>query len=263
MALEDIHDIRVLGAGADTVVLSHGFGCNQTVWQPIADGLASSFRLVLFDLMGCNRRSAAVFNAGTHRHLDAFATDLIAVLEHVDAGPVSYVGHSMSGMIGVLASIRRPDLFRKLVLIEPSPCYLNVDGYKGGFEKEDLEGIFDAARHNYVSWTQRFAPFIVGSAPSSAATGEFSRGLLAMQPDIALSMLVTIFTSDVRSRLPLVGTPTVVVQSIRDPAVPMEVAEFIRDSIPDCQLEIAEAEGHLPHLTEPDLMLGILRRHLP
>ncbi|MBP2229181.1 pimeloyl-ACP methyl ester carboxylesterase [Azospirillum agricola] len=257
-----LHDLRVLGSGPSTVVLSHGFGCNQQVWRPIADALASSFRVVLFDLMGCNPRSAAVFNAATHRHLDAFAMDLIALLEHAETGPVTYVGHSMSGMIGLLASIRRPELFRKLILVAPSPCYMNIGSYKGGFEKSDLEHIFDAARENYAAWATRFAPIAVGRTPSAAFTGEFTKGLLAMKPDIALSLLITVFTSDVRDQLPLATTPTVVIQSTRDPAVPMSVAEFVRAEIPVCTLELAEAEGHLPHLTNPELILGILRRHL-
>lgn len=258
-----LHDLRIVGSGSSTVVLSHGFGCNQNVWRPIVDGLSSSFRLVLFDLMGCNPGSAAVFNAATHRHLDAFATDLIALLEHGKTGPVTYVGHSMSGMIGILASIRRPELFRKLILIAPSPCYLNIGSYKGGFERSDLEGIFDAARENYAAWAARFAPLAVGRAPSAPVTDAFTKGLLAMQPDIALSLLVTVFTSDFRDRLPLTPVPTVVIQSTGDPAVPMSVAEFVRDSVPTCTLELVEAEGHLPHLTNPDLILDILRRHLP
>ncbi|KAK1298290.1 hypothetical protein QJS10_CPB14g00951 [Acorus calamus] len=272
---------RVLGgsAGADdnttttTILLAHGYGGDQSVWDYITPQLSESHRVVTFDWIfsaaaatGGDADDAAVapFDAEKYSSYDAFADELVSLVERMDLGPVVFVGHSMSGMVGCMASIKRPDLFQHLVLLGSSPRYLNSEDYKGGFEESEVETVLHNIETNFKAWAHDFASVVVGGADSAAAvaaTDRYRAGLTGMRPEAALAVGRTIFLSDNRAVLGLVEVPCTVVQTNADAVVPMHVAEYMQGEM-KAALEVVDCEGHVPQLTAPDLVVEVFERIL-
>lgn len=247
----------VTGSGEDVVVISHGFGTDQTAWQAIRPWLDARFRVISFDLAGAGPNGAMTYDRKRHRSIFGFADDVIDILDELNIRNCLYVGHSVSGMIGAIAALTRPDLFRKMAMIGASPRYLNDEGYVGGFDRADLDTLFEAMATNFQAWGAGFAPAVVG-VPDNAAIDEFCRTLLQMRPDIALSIARTIFQSDVREIAARLNCPTVVIQTRADVAVPMEVADWLHRNIRGSTLDVIDARGHLPHMTAPAEVLRAL-----
>jgi sigma-B regulation protein RsbQ len=219
--------------------------------------------VVLYDLAGAGPNGARSYDAERHATLEGYADDLLALLDELGIRRCAYVGHSVSGMVAALAAVARPSLFSRLVLIAPSPRYLNdaEAGYVGGFEQADLDGIYAGMSENFGAWTAGIAPLVAG-VPGHPAADEFARTLFSMRPDIALRSARAIFESDLRRILPRLRTPAVIVQSRGDMAVPLAVVEYLRDCWAGSVLEMIEAEGHLPQMTAPAEVVRVLEAHL-
>ena len=255
------HRVRLIGSGRDLVIFSHGLGTDQSAWAAVLDRLPETRSVLLFDLPGAGPLLPEGFDPDNYRSLAAFADDLLNLLDEIGVERARYVGHSVSGMIGVLAAIEEPARFEKLVLLNASPRYLDDQDYAGGFSRGDLEGLLAAMGANYQAWVAGFAPVAIGDAIPQAVE-DFSSGLLAMRPDVTLRIARTIFESDVRALLPLVRVPTALIHSRNDVAVPEAVAHYLNDRISGSDLVWIDANGHLPHLSAPETVAAALRRHL-
>ncbi len=244
-------------------MLGHGFGSDQTSWAPVRPALDKHFRVLSYNLAGCGDDGARSYDPLVHSSLFGYADDLLALLREQQLRRVSYVGHSVSGMIGMIAATARPELFDQLVLLQPSPCYLNdpAASYFGGFEQADLDGLYDAMATNYQSWAAGFVPLVVG-VDEPHALAHFSATLFKIRPDIAPHILRMIFQSDHRSVVSRVSTPTRFIHSRRDMAVPVEVAHWLNAQVPGSVSEILELDGHVPHLTQPEVVSQAVLRHL-
>ncbi|XP_021908336.1 probable esterase KAI2 [Carica papaya] len=261
--VEEAHNVRVLGSGEQVIVLAHGFGTDQSVWRHLVPHLVDDHRVILYDNMGAGTTNPDYFDFGRYATLEGFAYDLLAILEDQQVESCIFVGHSVSAMVGAIASITRPDLFSKIVMISASPRYLNDVDYLGGFDQEDLDQLFEAMRENYKAWCSGFAPLAVGGDMDSLAVQEFSRTLFNMRPDIALSVGQTIFQSDMRQILGLVTVPCHIVQSVKDLAVPVVVSEYLHQNLGgDSIVEVMSSDGHLPQLSSPDIVIPVLLRHI-
>ncbi|WP_068079989.1 alpha/beta fold hydrolase [Novosphingobium rosa] len=255
------HRLRVVGEGPDLLVFSHGLGTDQTIWNPILEGLPDRYRAVLFDLPGAGPLLPDDFDPKAYDTLDRFAEDLLALFAEVGITRCRYVGHSVSGMIGALAAIKAPDLFEQLVFLNASPHYLNDNDYVGGFEPEDIEGLLLRMSGHYEGWVTGFAPLAIASDLPEAIR-EFTAGLLAMRPDVTIQIARTIFLSDVRSRLGKLKVPTVLIHSHGDIVVPDAVAHYLSRAIKTSRLVWIAARGHLPHLSAPEEIRRVLHVHL-
>lgn len=255
----ELRNITVSGHGPETVLLANGFGTDQSMWNRVLPWLEQRYRVVRFDWVIDPRH----FDAARYSTLDGFADELLAVLIATTSAPCLYVGHSMSGMVGMLAAKRAPERFRAMVMLAPSPCYQNSPGYVGGFELEQIEQLLRALGGDYLNWVTNFSPLAVAAAPDGIEVAEFTRSLLAMRPDVAFSMALTVFKMDMRDRLGGFAVPTTIVQTRNDIAVPVEVGEYLHARWPHSRLEIIETSGHFPHLTAPDQLISILGRCLP
>ncbi|XP_042388420.1 probable esterase D14L [Zingiber officinale] len=263
--VEAAHNVRVIGREGErgTIVLAHGFGTDQSVWKHLVPHLVEDYRVVLFDNMGAGTTNPDYFDFDRYATLEGYALDLLAILEELRIGPCILVGHSVSAVIGAIASISRPDLFTKIVMLSASPRYLNEADYFGGFEQEDLDQLFDAMRSNFKAWVSGFAPLAVGGDMDSVAVQEFSRTLFNIRPDIALSVAQTIFQSDLRSILGYVSVPCHILQSSKDLAVPVVVSEYLHQNLGgESIVEVMSSEGHLPQLSSPDIVIPVLLRHI-
>lgn len=259
--LDALH-VRVVGSGEKTVVLAHGFGTDQSAWQRILPYL-QHYRVVLYDLVCAGTVNPDYFDFRRYTTLDSYVDDLLHILDTLGVDRCSYIGHSVSAMIGILAAIKRPELFTKLILIGASPRFLNDRDYHGGFEQDEVEKVLIAMEKNYEAWVSGYAPLAVG-ADVPAAVQEFSRTLFNMRPDISLFVSQTVFNSDLRGVLGLVKVPCCIIQTARDISVPASVAMYLRNHLGGRNtVETLNTEGHLPHLSAPQLLERVLRRHLP
>jgi pimeloyl-ACP methyl ester carboxylesterase len=255
-------NVRQVGDGPKAVVLAHGFGANQGVWFPYLEPLSRGYRVITYDLPCAATADREFFDMTRHRKIDGYIDDLMAILDDLEIANCAFVGHSVSGMVGLLASLRRRDRFSKIVAIGASACYLNRDAYQGGFSQEDLKQVFLAIGSNYRNWAQAYAPYVVDRPMHDSATTRFLDGLLAMRGDVALATAQMILLADYRALMNQVETPSAILQTRSDPAVPMAAATFLHDHIRGSTLEMIDASGHMPHMTSVDLVLPALQRHL-
>jgi len=244
--------VTVTGAGSKTIVLAHGFGSNQTLWRRQVEALSSRYRIVLFDHVGYGRSDLSAYSPRRYRTLQGYAMDLLEVLGAAEATRVGYVGHSMSGMIGVLAAIAQPERFEKLMLMCGSPRYVNEEGYRGGFDQADIDATYEAMSTNYHAWAAGFAGAMMAAPERPHLAQEFADELSAVRPDIAQAAIRVIFESDHRPDLPRLGVPTRIVQADRDLAVPMEVCHYMARTIPRADYVVIQASGHFPHVSAPE-----------
>ena len=243
------------------VVLSHGFGTDQTAWGAIRPWLDERFRVISFDLAGSGPGGEASYDFRRHDTLFGFADDLLEVLAELDVERCIYISHSVSGMIGAAAAVAQPEAFARLVMIGASPRYLNEPGYRGGFDQADLDQLYDGMAANFQAWGAGFAPAVIG-VPDNAAVHEFCRTLFLIRPDIALATSRTIFQSDMRSIAERLECPTHLLQTAKDLAVPQEVALWLNRHIEGSSLDVLDAEGHLPHMTAPAEVIRLLEQRL-
>jgi pimeloyl-ACP methyl ester carboxylesterase len=255
------HRARLIGSGEDLVIFAHGFGTDQSAWDPLLAHLPERFSALVYDLPGAGPLLPPDFNPDHYRSHAPFADELLALMDEVGIERAFFVGHSVSGMIGALAAIEEPRRFRKLALLSASPRYLDAPGYHGGFDRQDLAALFEAMAANYQAWVAGFAPLAVG-ADVPQAVDEFAAGLLAMRPDITLRMARMIFESDVRDILPLLRVPTVLIHAHADIAVPEQVAHYLHAHVSGSQLVWIDVTGHLPHLSAPRHVAAALMSQL-
>ncbi|KAF3438821.1 hypothetical protein FNV43_RR17096 [Rhamnella rubrinervis] len=261
--VEEAHNLKILGKGQQIIVLGHGFGTDQSVWKHLIPHLLDDYKVIVYDNMGAGTTNPDYYDFQRYATLEGFAYDLLAILEELQVVSCMFVGHSVSAMVGAIASITRPDLFSKIVMISASPRYLNDVDYYGGFEQEDLDQLFEAMGSNYKAWCSGFAPLAVGGDMDSVAVQEFSRTLFNMRPDIALSVGQTIFQSDMRSILKMVTVPCHILQSMKDLAVPVVVAEYLHQNLGgESIIEVMSSDGHLPQLSSPEIVVPVLLRHI-
>jgi sigma-B regulation protein RsbQ len=246
-------NVRMSGpADAPPMVFAHGFGCDQGMWRLVAPAFADRFRVITFDHVGSGGSDPAAYDPVRYSSLEGYAADVVDLLRALDLHDVVFVGHSVSAMIGVLAEITESDRFDRLVLVGPSPCYIDDADYVGGFAREDIDGLLDALKSNYLGWSMQMAPAIMGNADRPHLGQELTESFCRMDPEIADRFARATFLSDNRADLPRVRTPTLVLQCSQDVVAPFEVGRFVADAIPDAELVVLEATGHCPHLSAPE-----------
>ena len=252
-----------LGAGHQTLVLSHGFGSDQSCWRHLLPWLTQHYQVVVYDLACAGTVADKAFDVRRHSALEGYVEDLLRVLDGFEIDRCLFFGHSLSGMIGLLASIKQPQRFQKLIMMGTSPRYLDDVDYIGGFNRATVNAIFDAIDANFRDWARNFAPVVVAGGIDDAATLEFTETLISMRPDIALATARAVFLGDWRGRLAACSVPSVILQSQHDHAVPRPAADYLHRHLDGSVLEVMGTEGHLPHLSDPHLVLDALRRYLP
>jgi sigma-B regulation protein RsbQ len=245
------------------LMFSHGFGCSQDTWSMVAPHFEAEFRVVLFDHVGAGGSDASAYDPGKYESLDGYADDVLEILEALDARDVVFVGHSVSAMIGVLAANREPSRFGGLILIGPSPRYIDDGDYRGGFERADIDALLDTLDANYLGWSTAMAPVIMGSPGRPELGAQLTASFCSMDPVIARQFARATFLSDNREDLPLVCVPTLVLQCAEDVIAPLEVGRYVHTAIPGSRLEFLETTGHVPVLSGPEEVVARIREYLP
>jgi sigma-B regulation protein RsbQ len=244
------------------MVFAHGFGCDQSMWRLVAPAFEDEFRVVLFDHVGAGGSDLAAYDTDRHASLDGYADDVVELLEELALGPVVFVGHSVSAMIGLLAAARRPDLFDRLVLVGPSPRYIDDDGYRGGFSADEIDELLETMDANYLGWSAFIAPVIMGNPDRPQLGEELTNAFCRTDPAIAKRFARTTFLSDNRADLAAVRTPSLVVQCREDVIAPVEVGRYVHENLADSEFALIDAVGHCPNLSAPQALITAMREYL-
>ncbi|MDB5928756.1 MAG: alpha/beta hydrolase [Polaromonas sp.] len=249
--LQRRHNIRIRGDGPATMVFVHGFGCDQNMWRLVAPAFESRFRTVLLDLAGSGQSDLSVYDRQKYGTLHGHADDMLEVIAEFATGPVIYVGHSVSTMIGLLAGLKAPSRFAAQIMIGPSPCYINDGDYVGGFTRQDIESLLETLESNYLGWSSNMAPAIMGAPKQPELGVELTNSFCRTDPEIAKHFARVTFLSDHRAEVPRLQTPTLVLQCSDDLIAPLSVGEYLHRTLPRNMLRIIDNVGHCPHLSEP------------
>ncbi|WP_422388742.1 alpha/beta fold hydrolase [Hymenobacter cyanobacteriorum] len=255
-------NVHVSGRGRQALVLLHGLGCTQAVWQPLLPAFEAHYRVVRLDLVGTGGSRLGEYSRERHGSLAGHATDLLDVLRTLDLSGAVFVGHSIGAMIGVLAAVREPARFANLVLLAPSPRFLNGRDYAGGFEPGDVEELLASLENNQDEWAQAFAPVAIGDASRPDLIMGLTSSFASTNPGVLRHLARVAFFNDSRLALPLLSTPALIVQPARDMMVPLGVGYYLHEQLPDSQLVIINTSGHFPHLTAPEATLAAIGRFL-
>ncbi|MCW2714813.1 MAG: alpha/beta hydrolase fold protein [Frankiales bacterium] len=245
------------------MVFAHGFGCDQGMWRYVAPAFEQTHRVVLFDQVGAGGSDLSAYDPAKYSRLEGYASDVVEIVQALDLRPVTFVGHSVSAMIGVLAAAERPELFERLVLVGPSPRYVDDVDYRGGFTADEIEELLETMDGNYLGWSAHIAPVIMGVPGRPELASELTSSFCRTDPTIARRFARTTFLSDNRADLSRVQTPSLVVQCRDDVIAPLEVGQYVSERLRDCHLAVLDATGHCPNLSAPDQLVAAMRQYLP
>lgn len=251
MDLQHRNNVTVLGEGPSTLILSHGFGCDQSMWNYLYPHFTGRFRVVMLDLVGAGRSDLGAYDPQKYSSLAGYAQDLNEIIDEYAQGPVILVGHSVSAMIGVIADRQLPDRIAAHVMIGPSPCYIDSDDYVGGFKLEDIHSLLDTLDSNYLGWSSTMAPVIMGAPGQPDLSEELTNSFCRTEPEIAKQFARTTFMSDNRKDVAGLTTPTLILQSTDDLIAPVAVGEYLRAVIPNSRYCLVDNVGHCPHMSAP------------
>lgn len=261
MSAIERNNVQVRGDGAQAMVFAHGFGCDQHMWRHVAPGFEADFKTVLFDAVGAGQSDLSAYRPEKYAHLAGYADDLIEVIQALGLTGVVFVGHSVSAMIGALASLKAPELFSKLIMVGPSPRYIDDGDYVGGFAQAQIEELLAFLDDNPMAWSQAMAPAIIGNADRPELAEELTASFCRTDPDIAKAFARVTFTSDNRADLAHLTTPTVILQCSDDIIAPLQVGEYLRQHIAGSELVVLSATGHCPNLSAPAEVTAAIRAH--
>lgn len=256
------NNVHILGNGTKPMLFAHGFGCDQNMWRYITPAFSEEYKIVLFDYVGSGGSDKNAYNPERYASLQGYALDILEICEELNLHEVIFIGHSVSSMIGLLAAIERPDLFSKLIMVGPSPCYINQENYKGGFERKDIEELLDTMEKNYIGWSNFLAPNIMGNNDRPELGEELAESFCSTDPVIARRFAEATFFSDNRKDLHKTKIPSLILQCSQDIIAPLEVGEYLSKNLSGSTLRIMKATGHCPHMSEPAETISLIQEYL-
>jgi sigma-B regulation protein RsbQ len=252
MSLSERHRVHVRGRlDGQPLVFAHGFGCDQHMWRLVAPAFEDEFKVVTFDLAGAGGADPSTYDVVRHGTLQGYSDDLLAICRELELTDVVLVGHSVSSMIAALAAKAEAWRFDKLVMVGPSPRYIDAEDYVGGFSERDIRELLESLDSNYLGWSSVMAPVIMGNPDRPELGKELTESFCRADPDIARRFAEVTFTSDNRTDLASVATPTLVLQCSQDVIAPVEVGSYVAEQLPDARLVVLDAVGHCPQLSAP------------
>lgn len=243
------------------LMFAHGYGCDQTMWRYVAPTFEETHRVILFDFVGCGGAQAA-YVADRYSTLDGYAEDVVRICTELGLSGVTFVGHSVAAMIGVLAANARPESFEALIMVGPSPRYIDDDGYTGGFQPADVDSLLTSLSSNYVGWAGAMAPAIMANPDQPQLSAELEAAFCRLDPLVAANFARATFLADNREDLASVITRTLVLQCREDIIAPEEVGRYVARNIADSELVHLDATGHCPHMSAPEEVVAAMRDFL-
>lgn len=260
-AITKRNNVTIHGTGDKTLMLGHGFGCDKRMWRFVLPALSARYTVVLFDYVGSGNSELNSFNIEKYSSLNGYARDVVDIVDAFELENVAFVGHSVSSIIGLIASMDVPDAITELIMVCPSPCFLNHEpDYEGGFDRSDLEELIQLMDKNYIGWANYLAPLVMGSNASQALTGELSGSFCSTDPVAAKTFAKATFFSDHRDLLAQSTVRTLILQSAADSLASVKVGNYMHQKMANSELTIIEAEGHCLHMTDPEVTSDLIEK---
>ncbi|WP_233079834.1 alpha/beta fold hydrolase [Rheinheimera soli] len=257
------NNVKITGAGQKVMLMAHGFGCNQLMWRFLTPELSNDYKIVLFDYVGSGGSNLAAYSRQKYADLEGYAQDIIDICTALDLQNVVLVGHSVSSIISLIAAQQIPQRIHSLVMVCPSPCFLNhPPDYLGGFNREDLTELVDLMDKNYIGWAQYLAPLVVGNADTNFVSAELTESFCSTNPITAKNFAKATFFSDYRSLLPLNNHPVLLLQSQTDALASLYIGDYMHKHTPNSVLQVVEAKGHCLHMTHPQQVAGHIQHFM-
>jgi sigma-B regulation protein RsbQ len=252
------NNVRISGNGTQPIMFAHGFGCDQNMWRFITPAYENDFQIILFDYVGSGKSDLTAYNKERYSSLEGYAQDILDICSALSLQDVIFVGHSVSSMIGLLAAIAEPQYFSKIIMVGPSPCYINDDSYLGGFNRKDIEGLLETMEKNYIGWANFLAPNIMGNPDRPELGQELTESFCSTDPVIARQFAEVTFFSDNRKDLHKLKVPVLILQCSDDIIAPLEVGEYLYKNLPNSTLKVLKATGHCPHMSAPSETIEVM-----
>jgi sigma-B regulation protein RsbQ len=256
------NNVKISGKGTQPMLFAHGFGCDQNMWRFVIPAFENEYKIIVFDYVGAGKSDSNAYNPERYSNLNGYAQDVLDICEELKLIDTVFVGHSVSSMIGVLAAIKQPKYFSNLIMIGPSPCYINDNDYTGGFERKDIEELMDTMDRNYIGWANFLAPAIMKNPERPELGQELTESFCSTDPQIARRFAAATFFSDNRKDLLKVTTPCLIMQCSEDIIAPLEVGDYLHAHLRNSKLKVMKATGHCPHMSHPDETIAIMRDYL-
>lgn len=256
------NNVTIIGKGRQPMVFAHGFGCDQNMWRYLVPAFENEFKIILFDFVGAGKSDIAAYNPERYASLQGYAQDVLDICEALDLQEVIFVGHSVSSMIGLLAANKEPRYFSRLIMVGPSPGYINDGDYVGGFERKDIEGLLETMEKNYIGWANFLAPAIMGHKDRPYLGEELTESFCSTDPIIAKQFAEATFFSDNRRDLKQNKIPSLVLQCSDDIIAPLAVGAYLEKNLPYSKVKVMKATGHCPHMSEPEETISLIREYL-
>jgi len=256
------NNVTIHGNGSQTLIFAHGFGCSQKTWQEVAAGFENDYRVILFDYVGAGQSDLAAYDSKKYSTLEGYAQDILDICEVLDVRDAVLIGHSVSCMIAVIASIKKPAYFKGLVFVSPSPYFFSDAQYDGGLKREDIDGLFSMMESNYLGWSSMMAPMIMGNQDRPELGEALAGSFCSTDPNIAREFAKVTFYSDNRDFLPLLNVKSLTLQCADDMLAPTRIGEYISQHASQNTLVKMKATGHCPHLSAPDETIAAIRSYL-
>ena len=256
------NNVKVTGKGEQPMLFAHGYGCDQNMWRYITPAFENDYKTILFDHIGFGNSDATSYSKDAYTSLHRYAEDVLDICRELDLKDIIYVGHSVSAMIGVLAAIKEPQRFAKLVLVCPSPSFINDGDYIGGFNREDIEGLLESLDSDYLGWANNIAPVIMGNSDRPELGQELAASFCKSHPEVARDFAHITFLTDSRQDLPNVTIPTLILQCKDDAIAPVCVGEYTSKQITGSKLVMLDVAGHCPNLSAPEETIEAIKSFL-
>ena len=256
------HNVKVTGHGSSPMLFAHGFGCDQNMWRFIVPAFEAQYRTILFDYVGHGQSDLAAYDRQKYSSLDGFADDVLEICRELELTDVIFVGHSVSAVIGIMAAIREPRRFKCLILVGPSPCYINEGDYVGGFTHQSIDELLEFLDTNHLGWSSAMAPVIMANPDRPELATELANSFCRTDPEVAKQFARVTFLSDSRADLPRLATPSLILQCSQDVIAPQCVGQYVHRNLPASRFKLLNATGHCPHLSEPDQTIAAMKEFL-
>ena len=244
------------------MLFAHGFGCDQNMWRLVAPEFEADHRVILFDHVGAGRADISAYDAQKYARLEGYASDIAEIGKELGLKDAIFIGHSVSSLMGILASIEAPEMFRALVLVGPSPCYIDESGYEGGFTREQIDELLESLAANHLGWSMTMAPVIMGNPDRPELGDELSNSFCRTDPTIAREFARATFLSDYRDILGKTKVPALILQCTDDVIAPLSIGDYMHENMPGSTLVVLDATGHCPNLSAPAETTAAIRNYL-
>ncbi len=256
------NNVVIKGKDSQVMMFAHGFGCDQNMWRYVAPAFEENYKIVLFDHVGAGGSDFSAFVPRKYEELEGYADDIVEIATELQLQNIIFVGHSVSALMGIIAAQKSPGLFKSLVLVAPSPSYINEDDYVGGFTRPQIEELLESLDNNHLGWSMTMAPVVMGNPDRKELGEELTNSFCRTDPDIAKHFARTTFLTDKRKLLSSVHTPSLILQCSDDVIAPQSVGEYMHQQIAGSKLVMMKATGHCPNLSAPDETIDAITQFL-